>query len=123
MASLCLVVQLADRASIFAKGVFIVCIIGTQKRLHFCRHVLRERYTSELLFLEFVQMCARDLPVSECDILLPVILMTHLTVILQSTNKPFLITYYLLFPVAKRFAKVVLHGFSSKAIYINKLRF
>ena len=49
--------------------------------------------------------------------------MTHSTVILQSTNKPFLITYYLLFPVAKRFAKVVLHGFSSKAIYINKLRF
>ena len=31
--------------------------------------------------------------------------------------------YYLLFPVAKRFTKVVLHGFSSKAIYINKLRF
>lgn len=53
----------------------------------------------------------------------PAILMTHSTVILQSTNKPFLITYYLLFPVAKRFAKVVLHGFSSKAIYINKLRF
>ena len=34
MTSLCFVVQLADRTSIVAKGVFIVCIIGTSLLLN-----------------------------------------------------------------------------------------
>ena len=38
-----------------------------QKRRHFCRHVLRERYAARVTFLEFVQMCAQDLPVAVCE--------------------------------------------------------